>query len=346
MPRTASRSARAGDRALPVRMFDSCWDTPRTGYAQTRRSRVRRLRSISTLLLALLAFSSVAAAAASVAPSARGQGEAVYRKLCCAIQLQHVRVLFGGAVAPIRLGGDTDCAFSPQGGDPEVAGVKVFLRIDDGDRTLWAHRGDRPYGTFRWLSKTGTVSQSGASKADGSRRSSTHAAARLAQSLAHALRNERPNRLVCSSLRLSVLARFLNRVHKFDSCRGHQSPGLSLKRICALLPAFDQGACDLRLPGVYHDAARDTLLSKLGLTLFREDSDSASRLGDWAGRPSGGDQPAGLLPRASSIRRGLLTGGPNAPHLPLGEAVSSCTHPSAAAMFREARALASARRGS
>ena len=189
MPRTASRSARAGDRALRVRMFDSCWDTPRTGYAQTRRSRVRRLRSISTLLLALLAFSSVAAAAASVAPSARGQGEAVYRKLCCAIQLQHVRVLFGGAVAPIRLGGDADCAFS-QGGDPEVAGVKVFLRIDDGNRTLWAHRGDRPYGPSAG-SRRGTVAQSGASKADGSRRSSTHAAARLAQSLAHALRNER-----------------------------------------------------------------------------------------------------------------------------------------------------------
>jgi hypothetical protein len=115
---------------------------------------VPRLRSISTLLLAVLAFSSVAAAAASVAPSARGPREAVYRKLCRAIQPQHVRVLFGGAVAPIRLGGDADCAFSPRGGDPEVAGVKVFLRIDDGDRTLWAHRGDRPYGTFRWLSKT------------------------------------------------------------------------------------------------------------------------------------------------------------------------------------------------
>ena len=190
MPRTASRSARAGDRALPVRMFDSCWDTPRTGYAQTRRSRVRRLRSISTLLLALLASSSVAAAAATVAPSARGQGEAVYHKLCCAIQLQHVRVLFGGTVAPIRLRGDADCAFSPQGGDPEVAGVKVFLRIDDGNRTLWAHRGDRPYAPSAG-SRRRTVVQSGASKADGSRRSSTHAAAWLAQSLAHALRNER-----------------------------------------------------------------------------------------------------------------------------------------------------------
>ena len=35
-----------------------------------------------------------------------------------------------------------------------MAGVKVFLRINDGDRMLWTHRGDRSYGTFRWLSKT------------------------------------------------------------------------------------------------------------------------------------------------------------------------------------------------
>ena len=42
-----------------------------------------------------------------------------------------------------------------------MAGVKVFLRIDDGDRTLWAHRGDRSYGTFRWLSKTGRLAKWG-----------------------------------------------------------------------------------------------------------------------------------------------------------------------------------------
>jgi hypothetical protein len=113
------------------------------------------------LLFAVLALSSVAAATASVAPSARSPGEAVYRKLCRAIRPQHVRALFNGAVAPIRLGGDADCAFSPRGGNPEVAGVKVFLRIDDGDRTLWAHRGDRSYGTFRWLSKTGRLAKWG-----------------------------------------------------------------------------------------------------------------------------------------------------------------------------------------
>jgi hypothetical protein len=63
------------------------------------------------LLFAMLALSSVAAAATSVAPSARGPGEAVDRKLCRAIRPQHVRALFTGAAAPIRLGGDADCAF-------------------------------------------------------------------------------------------------------------------------------------------------------------------------------------------------------------------------------------------
>ena len=117
-----------------------------------------RLRS--TLLFAVLALSA-SAAGASAAPAARGPGDAVYRKLCRAIRPQHVRALFNGAVAPIRLGGDDDCAFSPRGGNPELAGVKVFLRIDDGDSTLWKHRGDRPYGTFRWLSKTGRLAKWG-----------------------------------------------------------------------------------------------------------------------------------------------------------------------------------------
>src|SRR5689334_3011596 len=96
------------------------------------------------------------AAAADVAAAPAGSpSDAVYRKLCRSIRLQHVRALFTGAVAPIRLGGDAACAFSPRGGDPEVAGVKVFLRIDDGDRTLLAHRGDRSYGTFHALATPG-----------------------------------------------------------------------------------------------------------------------------------------------------------------------------------------------
>jgi hypothetical protein len=93
--------------------------------------------------------------------SAQGPSEATYRRLCRSIRPQHVRTLFTGAVAPIRLGGDADCAFSRRGGDPEIGGVKIFLRIDDGDRTLWLHRGDRLYGTFRWLSKTGRLAKWG-----------------------------------------------------------------------------------------------------------------------------------------------------------------------------------------
>jgi hypothetical protein len=73
----------------------------------------------------------------------------------------HVRPLFSSAVAPIVLGGDADCTFSPRGGGVAAAGVEVFLRIDDGDKTLWAHRGDRSYGTFRWLSKTGRLAKWG-----------------------------------------------------------------------------------------------------------------------------------------------------------------------------------------
>jgi hypothetical protein len=120
-----------------------------------------RLRSLTTLLLAMLALSSAAAAAPSTVRQGPPPSNAVYRKLCRAIRPQHVRALFSGAAAPIRLGGDADCAFSPRGGNPEVAGVKVFLRIDDGDRMLWAHRGDRAYGTFRAISKTGRLAKWG-----------------------------------------------------------------------------------------------------------------------------------------------------------------------------------------
>jgi hypothetical protein len=122
---------------------------------------VPSFRWLSTLLLAVAALSATAAAAAPAALTGKPPSDAEYRKLCRSIAPQHVRVLFHGAVAPIRLGGDADCAFSPRGGNPEVAGVKVFLRIDDGDRTLWAHHGDRPYGTFRWLSKTGRLAKWG-----------------------------------------------------------------------------------------------------------------------------------------------------------------------------------------
>ena len=82
------------------------------------------VRSLTPLLFAVLALSAAAAVVAtaaavgSAAPTAQSPSDAVYRKLCRAIRPQHVRALFTGAVAPIRLGGDADCAFSPRGGDP------------------------------------------------------------------------------------------------------------------------------------------------------------------------------------------------------------------------------------
>jgi hypothetical protein len=93
----------------------------------------------------------VAVAAGAAAPPT----EATYRKLCRSIQAEHVRALFTVPLAPIRLGGSSDCAFAPKGGNALVDGVQVFLRIDDGDQTLWKHRGDHPYGTFRTLTGAG-----------------------------------------------------------------------------------------------------------------------------------------------------------------------------------------------
>lgn len=124
------------------------------------KTNVRRQRSLSTWLPAVLVCA-LTAVAADTAAGAQSPGDAVYRKLCLGIRAQHVRALFKGAVAPIRLGGDADCAFSPRGGNPEAAGVKVFLRIDDGDRTLWDHRGDRAYGTFRRLATTDRLAKWG-----------------------------------------------------------------------------------------------------------------------------------------------------------------------------------------
>jgi hypothetical protein len=104
-------------------------------------------------LLVALVLGVLLALPASV--RAGSPGDAVYRKLCRAIHPQHVRALFTGPVAPIRLGGSSDCAFSVRGAVPELDGVRVFLRVDDGDQTLWKHLGDRPYGTFRSLSTKG-----------------------------------------------------------------------------------------------------------------------------------------------------------------------------------------------
>jgi hypothetical protein len=81
--------------------------------------------------------------------------DATYRKLCRAIEPAHVHALFTVPVAPIQLGGSSDCAFFPKGGSALVNGVEVFLRIDDGDQRLWKHRGDHSYGRFRTLTGAG-----------------------------------------------------------------------------------------------------------------------------------------------------------------------------------------------
>src|SRR6476646_4522727 len=98
----------------------------------------------------LLLLAAIGSAVAAPAPS-----EATYRRLCRSIEARHVRALFSAPVAAIHLGGTSDCSFSAKGGNALVDGVQVFLRIDDGDQTLWRHRGDHPYGTFRALTGAG-----------------------------------------------------------------------------------------------------------------------------------------------------------------------------------------------
>jgi len=97
-------------------------------------------------LVVLVALAVTAAAHAAPAPT-----EAEYHKLCRAINPAHVRPLFTAPAAPIQVGGSSDCAFYPRGGNALVNGVRVFLRIDDGDETLWKQKGDHPYGAFRSL---------------------------------------------------------------------------------------------------------------------------------------------------------------------------------------------------
>ena len=126
-----------------------------------KRARARSVDGAAcAALCALIALGAagVVLAAGRRAPSAPPT-EATYRKLCRAIRAEHVRALFTTPVAPIQLGGSSDCAFFPRGSIG--AGVQVFLRIDDGDQTLWKHRGDHPYGKFRSLAVAGAQAKWG-----------------------------------------------------------------------------------------------------------------------------------------------------------------------------------------
>jgi len=109
-------------------------------------------KTTARLLPVVLALGVGAAAANAAQPIPR---EAVYHRLCRSIQARHVRALFTRPAAPVKLGGSSDCTFYPRGGSQFVDAVQVYLRIDDGDRTLWEHRGDRSYGRFRPLTGAG-----------------------------------------------------------------------------------------------------------------------------------------------------------------------------------------------
>jgi len=133
---------------------------PADGRKHTRDHRVEAVACV--ILGASIALGGAGAVlAASRQTTAAPPSEALYRKLCRTIRGEHVRALFRTSVAPIQLGGSSDCAFLPRGGTTFGAGIRVFLRIDDGDKTLWAHRGDHPYGKFRSLSIPGAQAKWG-----------------------------------------------------------------------------------------------------------------------------------------------------------------------------------------
>ena len=128
-----------------------------------KRARARSVQVVvCTVLCALIALGAAGAVrAVGRQTTAAPPTEATYRKLCRAIRGSHVRALFTAQVAPIQLGGSSDCAFFPIGGTTFGGGIQVFLRIDDGDQTLWQHRGDHPYGKFRSLAVAGTQAKWG-----------------------------------------------------------------------------------------------------------------------------------------------------------------------------------------
>jgi hypothetical protein len=130
-------------------------------FAGRGQARTKAMAACAAAVTLLALGAAGAARAAARTSAALPPTEASYRKLCRAIHADHIRALFAGPVAPIELGGSSDCAFRPRSGGALGARVQVFLRIDDGDQTLWKHRGDHPYGKFRTLALAGAQAKWG-----------------------------------------------------------------------------------------------------------------------------------------------------------------------------------------
>ena len=71
-----------------------------------------------------------------------------YPALCRKIAPAHVQALYRRPLAPMQLGGSSDCSFKPTGSTSDSDSLKVYLRIKDADKMLFNHIGDIDYGTF------------------------------------------------------------------------------------------------------------------------------------------------------------------------------------------------------
>ncbi len=60
-------------------------------------------------------------------------------------------------------GGASDCQFAPKGSESGIRTLNVYLRLHDGDKTLYDHVGDISYGTFRALTGLGYQAKWGSS---------------------------------------------------------------------------------------------------------------------------------------------------------------------------------------
>ncbi len=78
-----------------------------------------------------------------------------YPALCRLIAVPDAQSLFSRPLGPMTTGGGSDCQFAPRGTASDADILKVYLRLDDGDKTLFNHVGDISYGRFTPLTGLG-----------------------------------------------------------------------------------------------------------------------------------------------------------------------------------------------
>ena len=164
---------KCASRTLAGRMAPTVGRGGDRTYARSAFARSRR-RGYARAMRSLVVLVALAVKAPSRTPAPRRARRSTTS--CAARSSRRTSAALHGAGAPIQLGGSSDCAFFPRGGNALVNGVRVFLRIDDGDQTLWKHKATtRTARSARWWGSPRM--RSAATSPAGSRRSSTPDAA-------------------------------------------------------------------------------------------------------------------------------------------------------------------------